>query len=160
MDRLDRERVAVIIVSAKGEASDRITGLSLGADDYVSKPFLPAELVARIDAVLRRTDRSPTQDRPIAFEDLEVDSEGRRVTVRGGDVSLTALEFRLLLYLARHPGRVFSRQQLIDAVWHGSHYSDATVPVYIRRLREKIEQDSSNPRWLETVWGVGYRFQP
>jgi two-component system, OmpR family, response regulator ResD len=157
----ERERVSVILLTAKGEHTDRIIGLRLGADDYVVKPFSPAELVARVDAVLRRVNTSPQLEEPIAFDDLEIDPVGRRVTVRGEEVQLTMREYDLLLHFVRHPGQVFSRDQLMDAVWQYSFYTDtSTVTVHVRRLRAKIEADPSNPRWLQTVWGVGYRFQP
>ncbi|HZG49831.1 MAG TPA: response regulator transcription factor [Thermoleophilaceae bacterium] len=157
----ERERVSVILLTAKGEHSDRIIGLRLGADDYVVKPFSPAELVARVDAVLRRVDHSPKLEEPIVFEELELDPVARRVTVRGEEAQLTVREYELLLHLVRHPGQVFSRDQLMDAVWQYSFYTDtSTVTVHVRRLRSKIEEDPSNPRWLQTVWGVGYRFQP
>jgi len=157
----DRDRVAVILLTAKGEASDRVIGLRLGADDYVVKPFSPAELVARVDAVLRRVDSSPQLEEPISFGPLELDPAGRRVTLAGEEVQLTVREYELLLHFLRHPGQVFSRDQLMDAVWQYSFYTDtSTVTVHVRRLRAKIEEDASNPRWLQTVWGVGYRFQP
>jgi two-component system response regulator ResD len=157
----DRERVSVILLTAKGEHADRIIGLRLGADDYVAKPFSPAELVARVDAVLRRVRDSPKLEEPIVFDDLELDPAARRVTVRGEEVQLTVREYDLLLHFMRHPGQVFSRDQLMDAVWQYSFYTDtSTVTVHARRLRAKIEEDPSNPRWLQTVWGVGYRFQP
>ena len=157
----ERERVSIILLTAKGEASDRVIGLRLGADDYVVKPFSPAELVARVDAVLRRMDSSPELERPISFDDLELDPVGRRVTVRGEEVQLTVREYELLLFFMRHPGQVFSRDQLMDAVWQYSFYTDtSTVTVHVRRLRAKVEADPSEPRWLQTVWGVGYRFQP
>ena len=153
--------LSVILLTAKGEHTDRIIGLRLGADDYVVKPFSPAELVARVDAVLRRVDNSPKLEEPIAFDDLELDPVARRVTVRGEEVQLTVREYELLLHFMRHPGQVFSRDQLMDAVWQYSFYSDtSTVTVHVRRLRAKIEVDPSEPRWLQTVWGVGYRFQP
>ena len=157
----EHERVSVILLTAKGEHTDRIIGLRLGADDYVVKPFSPAELVARVDAVLRRVDSSPELEEPIVFDDLELDPVARRVTVRGAEVQLTAREYDLLLHFMRHPSQVFSRDQLMDAVWQYSFYSDtSTVTVHVRRLRAKIEADASHPRWLQTVWGVGYRFQP
>jgi two-component system, OmpR family, response regulator ResD len=157
----ERERVSVILLTAKGEHTDRIIGLRLGADDYVVKPFSPAELVARVDAVLRRVDNSPALEEPIVFDGLELDPVGRRVSVRGEEAQLTVREYDLLLHLMRHPGQVFSRDQLMDAVWQYSFYTDtSTVTVHVRRLRSKIEEDPSNPRWLQTVWGVGYRFQP
>jgi two-component system, OmpR family, response regulator ResD len=157
----EHERVSVILLTAKGEHTDRIIGLRQGADDYVVKPFSPAELVARVDAVLRRVDSSPQLEEPIAFEGFELDPVARRVTVRGEEAQLTVREYDLLLHFVRHPGQVFSRDQVMDAVWQYSFYTDtSTVTVHVRRLRAKIEADPSNPRWLQTVWGVGYRFQP
>jgi two-component system, OmpR family, response regulator ResD len=159
----DRDRVAVILLTAKGEESDRVIGLRLGADDYVVKPFSPAELVARVDAVLRRMDTSPEAEAPLQFDGLSIDPAGRRVLVAGEEAALTQREFDLLLFLAKHPGQVFSRNQLMDAVWQYSFYSDtSTVTVHIRRLRSKIEPDDGEgePRWIQTVWGVGYRFSP
>ncbi len=156
-----RERIAVILLTAKGDESDRVIGLRLGADDYVVKPFSPAELTARVDAVLRRIDIDPDQDPAIELDGLRIDPAARRVQVGEGEVQLTQREFDLLLFLARHPGHVFSRDQLMDAVWQYSFYTDSsTVTVHIRRLRAKLETDPGAPRWLQTVWGVGYRFQP
>jgi two-component system response regulator ResD len=156
-----RERVAVILLTAKGEELDRISGLRLGADDYIVKPFSPGELVARVDAVLRRIAPEPEHEPPLRFDELTVDPAARRAWRDGEELALTQLEFDLLLYLARHPGRAFSREKLMDAVWQYSFYSDtSTVTVHIRRLRAKLEVDPAHPRWLETVWGVGYRFQP
>jgi DNA-binding response OmpR family regulator len=159
-----RPRVPIILLTARGEESDRVVGLRLGADDYVVKPFSPNELVARVDAVLRRADPGADAgagEAPIAVGELRIEPDTRRVFVRGEEVALTLREFDLLLFLARHPGRVFSRDQLMDAVWQYSFYSDtSTVTVHVRRLRAKIEIDPAAPRHLQTVWGVGYRFQP
>ncbi len=156
-----RGPTSVILLTARGEASDRVVGLRLGADDYMGKPFSPAELVARVDAVLRRADQSPSREEPIAFDGLELDPAARRVLVRGDEASLTMREYELLLHFMRHPGQVFSRDQLMDLVWRFSFYSDtSTVTVHVRRLRSKIERDPAEPRWLQTVWGIGYRFQP
>lgn len=150
---------AVILLTARGEEADRISGLRLGADDYVVKPFSPGELVARVDAVLRRAHPEQDAAEPITTGDLEIDVTGRRVTVAGAPVVLTQREFDLLVFLARHPGQVFSRDRLMEAVWQYSFYSDtSTVTVHVRRLRAKIEPDPAAPRWIETVWGVGYRF--
>jgi two-component system response regulator ResD len=157
----DSGRLPIILLTAKGDESDRIVGLRLGADDYVVKPFSPAELVARVDAVLRRVDAPAEQEGLIELDGLSIDPAARRVLVNGADVQLTVREFDLLLYLVRHPGRVFSRDQLMDAVWQYSFYTDtSTVTVHMRRLRSKIEADPANPLHLQTVWGVGYRFQP
>ena len=153
---------AIILLTAKGEETDRVVGLRLGADDYVVKPFSPRELVARVDAVLRRLgpDRAEPAE-PMAFGDLVIDPAARRVLRGGEEVALTQREFDLLAYLASHPGEVFSREQLMDAVWHYSFYSDtSTVTVHIRRLRAKIEATPEEPRRLQTVWGIGYRFEP
>jgi DNA-binding response OmpR family regulator len=155
----EHDDLAVILLTAKGEESDRVTGLRLGADDYVCKPFSPAELVARVDAVRRRLDTSANRGEPIAFDGLRIDPASRVVLVDDREVSLTHREFDLLLFLARHPAQTFSRSQLMDAVWQYAFYTDtSTVTVHIRRLRAKIEPDPGTPRFIETVWGVGYRF--
>ncbi len=152
-------RTAVILLTARGEESDRIIGLRLGADDYVVKPFSPAELVARVDAVLRRIDTVPVLKSALTFDGLVIDPAARRVHVDGEEVALTQREFDLLAFLAAHPGQAFSRDQLMDHVWQFSFYSDtSTVTVHIRRLRAKLERDAAVPRWVQTVWGVGYRF--
>ena len=157
----DQEPIGVILLTAKGEEADRVIGLRLGADDYVVKPFSPLELVARVDAVLRRVDSAPAQQAPIELTDLTIDPVARQVYVRGEEVVLTQREFDVLLFLARHPGQAFSRNQLMDAVWQYSFYTDtSTVTVHVRRLRAKIEADPSRPRHIQTVWGLGYRFAP
>jgi len=157
----EREHIGLILLTAKGEESDRVIGLRLGADDYVVKPFSPAELVARVDAVLRRVDISPAQEPPLELSDMTIDVAARQVFVRGEEVSLTQREFDVLLFLARHPGQAFSRNQLMDAIWQYSFYSDtSTVTVHIRRLRAKLERDPARPRFIQTVWGHGYRFAP
>jgi DNA-binding response OmpR family regulator len=153
----------IIMLTARREESDRITGLETGADDYVVKPFSPQELVSRVKAVLRRTRGSAPGDteRAIEFEGLRIDPKTHLVIVKGKEESLTAKEFDLLWLLARHPRQVFSREQLLDLVWGMTEYVDpSTVTVHMRRLREKIESDPSNPRHLQTVWGVGYKFEP
>jgi two-component system, OmpR family, response regulator ResD len=150
---------AIILLTARGEESDRITGLSLGADDYVVKPFSPGELVARVDAVLRRTATVADDAPPVRAGDLVVDLGGRRVTRAGEDVVLTQREFDLLAHLVRHRGRVFTRDELMDQVWQFAFYTDtSTVTVHMRRLRAKLEADPARPALLQTVWGVGYRF--
>ena len=159
-DRGDRAP-AIILLTAKGEENDRIVGLRLGADDYVVKPFSPGELVARVDAVLRRVDTVPDDEPPQEFGELVIDPGAHRVTVAGEEIALTMREYELLRFLARHPGRAFTRNELMDSVWRYAFYTDtSTVTVHIRRLRAKIERDASAPRWIETVWGVGYRFAP
>jgi two-component system response regulator ResD len=156
-----RDRVAIIMLTAKGEETDRVVGLRLGADDYMVKPFSPAELVARVDAVLRRIDTAPDSEPPMRFDELVVDPGGRRVLIDDVEVALTQREFDLLLFLARHPGQAFTRNSLMDHVWRYSFYTDtSTVTVHVRRLRAKIERDPDRPRFLETIWGVGYRFRP
>ena len=155
--------VPVIMLTARRQETDRIYGLELGADDYVVKPFSPAELVSRVKAVMRRTygKANGAGERPLTFGDLTIDPKTRLVTVRGQNVELTATEFNLLYFIACHPRQVFKRDQLLENVWGFSEYVDpSTVTVHIRRLREKIEEDPSNPVWLLTVWGVGYKFEP
>ena len=164
MRRLRRnggQRDAIILLTARGEESDRIIGLRLGADDYVVKPFSPGELVARVDAVLRRLDPLPEREAPLTFDGLEIDPAARTVAVDRQPIDLTQREFELLLFLARHPGQAFTRDKLMEHVWHYSFYVDtSTVTVHIRRLRAKLEPDPARPRYIETVWGVGYRFAP
>jgi two-component system phosphate regulon response regulator PhoB len=151
--------VPVIFLTARTSEADRIVGLELGADDYITKPFSPRELVARVRAVLRRFEQ-PLAPAILKAGDIEIDSGGMGLMVRGKTVSTTATEFRLLEYLARHPGRVFSRDQLLDAVWRETAFvTPRSVDVYIRRLREKIERDAENPRHLKTIRGAGYRFE-
>ena len=161
MRRVRDRTGAVILLTAKGDESDRVIGLRLGADDYVVKPFSPAELVARVDAVLRRVNTIAEHAPALTIGELEIDPASRRVTRAGEDMALTAREFDLLHFLARHPGRAFTREELMDHVWQYSFYTDtSTVTVHIRRLRAKLEADPDAPRWIETVWGVGYRFSP
>jgi two-component system response regulator ResD len=154
-------RIAVILLTARGEQSDRLVGLRDGADDYVVKPFSPAELVARVDAVLRRVAPPSDQVPPIERGPLRVEPASRRVFLDGDEISLTQREFDLLAFLAEHPGRVYSRDQLMEAVWGEPFFEDtSTVTVHIRRLRAKLGDDVEEPRFIETVWGVGYRFKP
>jgi DNA-binding response OmpR family regulator len=156
-----RSDLPVILLTARGDETDRIVGLELGADDYVTKPFSPRELTARVRTVLRRAEPGITARERLVFEDLEIDARTREVHRKGGLVTLTAREFDLLWFLASHPRQVFPRDLLMDRVWGYSAAVDTgTVTVHIRRLREKIEADPSHPRHLETVWGVGYRFVP
>ena len=153
--------VPVIMLTARGEEADRIVGLELGADDYVTKPFSPRELAARVRTVLRRASPPPQRGELLTFEELEIDAGAREVRRAGEALRLTAKEFDLLWFFASHPRRVFSRDQLMQRVWgYSSALDTGTVTVHVRRLREKIEMDASTPRRLETVWGVGYRFNP
>jgi DNA-binding response OmpR family regulator len=159
----DRSDVPIIMVTARREEVDRISGLEMGADDYVVKPFSPQELVSRVRAVLRRTGRDQAEaesERALSFESISIDPRTRVVTVKESVVDLTAKEFDMLYLLARHPKQVFTRDQLLERVWGGAEYIDpGTVTVHVRRLREKIETDPSKPKYLLTVWGVGYKFE-
>jgi DNA-binding response OmpR family regulator len=153
--------VPVVMLTAKGEEIDRLVGLELGADDYVSKPFSPREVVARIRAILRRGERGARDGAPLVMGRLEIDRDRREVRRDAASLHLTRKEYDLLELLASHPGRTFTRTDLLEKVWDFAWDGDsATVTVHIRRLREKIEDDPSEPRHLVTVWGVGYRFEP
>jgi two-component system, OmpR family, response regulator ResD len=155
--------IAVILLTARGEESDRLVGLRHGADDYVVKPFSPAELVARVEAVLRRVaPPPPAEDQPpIVHGPLRVEPASRRVFLDGEEIMLTMREFDLLVFFAENPGRVFSRDQLMESVWGEPFFDDtSTVTVHVRRLRAKLGDDPADPRFIETVWGVGYRFRP
>ena len=158
-----RSSVPIIMLTAKGEEFDKVLGLELGADDYITKPFSVREFRSRVKAVLRRADRARDEDiveEPIAEGDLRIDFERRDVQMRSEQVRLTYVEFEILAALARSPGRVFSRQALLERVWGDSAYRDPrTVDVHIRHLREKLEQDPKEPEYLFTVRGVGYRFR-
>ena len=156
------ERTAVILLTARGEESDRLVGLRHGADDYVVKPFSPAELVARVDAVLRRVSPPPEAElEPIEHGELRIDPGSRTVTLAGEELALTQREFDLLAFLAANPGRVFTRDQLMETVWEYPFFTDtSTVTVHVRRLRAKLGDDPAEPRFIETVWGVGYRLRP
>ena len=156
------ERVPVVMLTARGEEENRIVGLGIGADDYVVKPFSPRELAARVEAVLRRVNKARTgsgDEKSMVFGDLRIDPSAREVTIRDAPVTLTAREFDLLHHMASYPKRVFTRDHLMETVWGYAFAGDtSTVTVHIRRLREKIEPDPARPRYLQTVWGVGYRF--
>ena len=153
-----RSELPVIMLTARGEEADRIVGLELGADDYVTKPFSPRELAARVRSVLRRSSSTGEPVAALHFGDVELEQETRDVRKAGATVRLTAKEFDLLWFLASHPRRVFSRDQLMASVWgYTAALDTGTVTVHIRRLREKIEDDPSQPQYLETVWGIGYR---
>jgi two-component system response regulator ResD len=156
-----RSDLPIIMLTARGDEADRIVGLELGADDYVTKPFSPRELAARVRTVLRRSAPETVRAEQLASGDLVIDARTREVTKAGVDLHLTVKEFDLLWFLARHPRQVFSRDQLMDRVWgYAAALDTGTVTVHVRRLREKIEDDPSHPRHLQTVWGVGYRFSP
>lgn len=151
----------IIFLTAKGEEIDRVLGLELGADDYVVKPFSPRELVARVKAVLRRQEAVLGKAEVIEVSELRLDSRTREVTVRGRSIQLSALEFKLLHFLASQPRRVFTREQLLDNVWGRDRFvTPRTVDVHIRRLREKIERQEGSPQYVQTVRGSGYRFSP
>jgi len=156
-----RSSLPVILLTARGEEADRIVGLELGADDYVTKPFSPRELAARVRTVLRRSNGSSPAPETIAFGEIELDGVSREASRAGSAVRLTAKEFELLWFLASHPRHVFSRDQLMDRVWgYEAAVDTGTVTVHVRRLREKIEPDPGRPRHLHTVWGAGYRLDP
>jgi DNA-binding response OmpR family regulator len=159
-----RSNVPIILLTARREENDRITGLEMGADDYVVKPFSPRELVSRVRAVLRRMTREPMDpesNNPLQYDDLLVDPRSHTVTLAGQPISLTSKEFDLLHLIARQPHQVFTRDQLLEGVWGATDYIDpGTVTVHIRRLREKIEMNPSVPSRIITVWGIGYKFEP
>jgi DNA-binding response OmpR family regulator len=153
-----RSELPVIMLTARGEEADRIVGLELGADDYVTKPFSPRELAARVRSVLRRSGAVGAGVETLTFGDVQLERDTREARKAGATVRLTAKEFDLLWFLASHPRRVFSRDQLMASVWgYTAALDSGTVTVHVRRLREKIEDDPSRPRHLETVWGIGYR---
>ena len=157
--RRDRPALPVVMLTALGEEADRVAGLEVGADDYVTKPFSPRELVLRIKSVLRRT-APPHEEGILRDGDLVADTGRRTAAVGGMPLALTVREFDLLEFLLRHPGKAWSRAQLLEKVW-GWHFGDqSTVTVHVRRLREKIEADPAHPRRLLTAWGVGYRYEP
>lgn len=160
-ERLD---IPILMVSAKGEGIDKIRGLGLGADDYITKPFSPNELVARVKAHLQRyqrlTNKEEKQTEMIEINGLVLDSYSRRVHVDGGEIILTTKEFDILLLLAKNPNRAFSKHEIFEKIWGFDSLGDiSTVTVHIRKIREKIEPDPPNPKYIETIWGVGYRFK-
>lgn len=157
-----RGPVPVIMLTARGDEDDRILGLEVGADDYVTKPFSPRELVLRVESVLRRTRLTrPAQEvRPLSAAGLAVDPAARRVTKNGAELALTVREFDLLAFFLRHPNRAYSREDLMREVWGWDFGDLSTVTVHVRRLRGKVEDDPARPRLIQTVWGVGYRFAP
>jgi DNA-binding response OmpR family regulator len=159
-----RSDVPIIMLTARRDEIDRISGLETGADDYIVKPFSPQELVSRVRAVLRRTRRATgdaQSSEPVQLDGLSIDPLTRTVLIQEKPVELTAREFDMLLLMTRHPRQVFTREQLLDRIWGGAQYIDpGTVTVHVRRLREKIEADPSSPLHLLTVWGVGYKYEP
>ncbi|MFG2813512.1 response regulator transcription factor [Streptomyces sp. NPDC048410] len=159
----ERGPVPVIMLTARGDEDDRVLGLEVGADDYVTKPFSPRELVLRVESVLRRTrpaERTSAASGPLSAAGLTIDAAARRATKHGTELSLTLREFDLLAFLLRHPGRAFGREELMREVWGWDFGDLSTVTVHVRRLRGKIEDDPARPRLIRTVWGVGYRFEP
>jgi DNA-binding response OmpR family regulator len=161
--RRDDPDLPVVMLTALGDEADRVVGLSLGADDYVTKPFSPRELVLRVQSVLRRSSRAaeppPSDGELLTDGDLVVDVPRRVAWLRGGELALTVREFDLLVFLLRNPGRAFRRGDLLEAVWGWTFGDQSTVTVHMRRLREKIEDDPANPKRIVTVWGVGYRYE-
>ena len=154
--------IPIIMLTSRGDERDRIAGFELGVDDYVVKPFSPRELVARVKAVLRRSAANAEKNEtPVSYPGLLIDPLRRLVEVDGTPITLTVKEFDVLYLLARHARQVFTREQLLDLIWGYEFYGDAsTVTVHIRRLREKIEQDPAHPALVQTVWGIGYKFEP
>jgi len=149
--------VPIIMLTAKSEELDKVLGLEMGADDYITKPFSPRELIARVKAVLRRTHEKPFKDKTVKIRDLEINTDTYQVVKRGEQLKLSATEFRLLLYLVQRKGRVFNRDMLLDAVWKDEAFVEPrTVDVHIRRLRERIEDDPSKPMYIKTRRGLGY----
>jgi two-component system response regulator ResD len=147
------------MLTALGEADDRIAGLELGADDYITKPFSPRELVLRVDSVLRRSAAGPPQSAMLVTGPIAVDTAARRATRNGVEIPLTVRELDLLAFLMAHPGTAFKREQLMREVWGWTFGDQSTVTVHVRRLREKIEDDPTNPTLIQTVWGIGYRLE-
>lgn len=160
----EEKNVPIIMVSAKKEDIDKIRGLGIGADDYMTKPFSPSELVARVKAHLARYERLLTNNKPeneiIEIRGIKIDKTARRVFVNGEEKSFTTKEFDLLTFLAEHPNHVYTKEELFREIWDMDSIGDiATVTVHIKKIREKIEADTSNPQYIETIWGVGYRFK-
>jgi len=158
-DEQKTARLPIIMLTAKGEEVDRVLGLEMGADDYITKPFSPRELIARVKAILRRVSEKPVTEKHLKIRDLEIDRERYTVTIKGMPVKLSATEFKLLLFLAERKGKVFNRDQLLDAVWRDEAFVEPrTVDVHIRRLRSQIEKDSTDPQYIKTMRGIGYFF--
>jgi two-component system, OmpR family, response regulator ResD len=158
--RANHADIPVIMLTALGEAEDRIAGLEVGADDYITKPFSPRELVLRIDSVLRRSRRAATAPTVLTAGPVRVDVPARRATNDGRELALTVRELDLLIFLMSHPGQAFRRAELMSDVWGWTFADHSTVTVHVRRLREKIEVEPSHPKLIQTVWGIGYRFEP
>jgi DNA-binding response OmpR family regulator len=159
----DKTNIPILIISARGEDIDKIRGLGLGADDYISKPFSPNELVARVKAHLDRFDRLTGRNKNLQHEiqikNLSINQASRRVLLDNQEINLTTKEFEILNFLASHPNIVFSKEQLYDHIWGDDSYGDiATIAVHIKKIRDKIEKDPQNPRFIDTLWGSGYRF--
>ena len=153
------ETLPIVMLTAKGEEVDKILGLEMGADDYITKPFSPRELVARVKAVLRRSLEKPAAEKIVKVGELLIDKERYAVTIKGRPMKLSATEFKLLLFLAERKGKVFNREQLLDAVWSDEAFVEPrTVDVHIRRLRAQIEEDPAHPRYIKTLRGIGYFF--
>lgn len=156
--------IPVMLLTAKSEIIDKSVGFNLGADDYLTKPFSPIELVLRVKALIRRISKAPGENNAqdiISYQDLTINLKTRSVIVRGERADLTAKEFDLLSFLARHPEQVFTREQLFKELWNEDYVADlGSISVFVRRIRTKIEQDPSKPKYLKTVWGVGYKFSP
>jgi phosphate regulon transcriptional regulator PhoB len=151
--------IPIIMLTAKGEEIDKILGLEMGADDYITKPFSPRELVARVKAVLRRSAERPVTEKILKQGEIEIDKERYTVTIKGKQIKLSATEFKLLLFLAERKGKVFSRDQLLDAIWRDEAFVEPrTVDVHVRRLRAHIEEDPANPIYIKTMRGIGYFF--
>ena len=157
--RAQHPQLPIIMLTALGEADERIAGLELGADDYVTKPFSPRELILRIESVLRRASAAPEPSGVLSAGSISVDTAARIATRDGTELSLTTREFDLLAYLIAHPGRAFSRAELMQHVWGWTFGDQSTVTVHVRRLREKIEDDPTDPSLIKTVWGIGYRLE-
>ncbi len=160
----DQKNTPIIMVSAKKDDIDKIRGLGLGADDYMTKPFSPSELVARVKAHLARYDRltgsAVSQNKVIEIRGLKIDTTARRVWINGEEKTFTTKEFDLLTFLAGHPNHVYTKEELFREIWDMESIGDiATVTVHIKKIREKVEMDTSNPQYIETIWGVGYRFK-
>jgi DNA-binding response OmpR family regulator len=157
--RAQHPQLPIIMLTALGEADERIAGLELGADDYVTKPFSPRELILRIESVLRRASAAPEPSGVLSAGSITVDTAARIATRDGAELSLTTREFDLLAYLIAHPGRAFSRAELMQHVWGWTFGDQSTVTVHVRRLREKVEDDPADPSLIKTVWGIGYRLE-